>query len=549
MAAPFVSGGDVASSTPGSLVLTPITIVGDAGPARGDFSFQGNANSDTFVSDEIGNQDDRVEIRLRSPQTVSGGDVIQNGDGSVVLSPTVIAGGGYDTILYAESWEVEESVLQQPSHWTVRIGFDYAATDLYQRYPKGTPFQLYVMGQLQATGKIDRRRLEMRRGTAGSDIVFYGRDALAPLHDGYVIAHTSFSDATYQQMVERALTAVGLDKDDLTVGNGANRKLKAGVPVTLLQPDISSEVVQVQQGVLGQTEIAVQAKVGERWLEFLRKRLDRAGLMLWAAADGTFVLSTPNGGPFPTYKLWRKIVSPGETATNQTNILDSFIDDDGTHRHTEAVIYGRGGGKKFGRPKMKGSYIDQEMVDLGYDQPIVFRDVEVQTDNQASYFARRKLAEERRDGWHVEYTVAGHTLPVANGSSTARAVITVDTTIDLDDDLMGLHGVFYIEGVRRSRGPQTETTIRLMRIEDLVFGDLSNPATTGLHGKNPDKATGNDQPKIGENEHVDTSDLATVHQDVKTQTTGDQLFAVDNTPTFAESLQSVAPRIGIQGGF
>ena len=73
------------------------------------------------------------------------------------------------------------------------------------------------------------------------------------------------------------------------------------------------------------------------------------------------------------------------------------------------------------------------------------------------------------------YTFAGNTLEF-NGSYT-RAVVVPDTTVWVDDAMAGLNGVYYIESVRRARTPQTITTIRLMRPEDLVFGDISSPAT------------------------------------------------------------------------
>jgi prophage tail gpP-like protein len=396
------------------------------------------------------------------------------------VDPVVLELNGQQA-LYAQGWSIAESILQQPSHWSISLGSEAGALDLYAACPPHTPFSISILGKKQATGRTDARELEM--AGSGSLLTIRGRDALAPLHDGFVQADRSFPDTTYTALVWAVLGEVGVvpktsrvDPALLKASNAANRSLKAGVPITEIEPP--EQVNQIAQTPIGATlgaiSMNIQAKVGERWLEFLRHHLDRAGLFLWAAADGTFVLSTPNPKQTPTYKLYRQIQVDNLT----TNVLGWGIADDATHRHSEATIYGRGGGRKKGRQKAKGAYADKEMQDWGYDQAFTIRDRYVQTGIQAAYRARRALAEERRNGWRLEYTIAGNTLPVA-GSSTDRAVVTTDTTVDVADDLLGIYGTFYIETVHRERGPQTQTTIRLMRPDDLVFGDISGKSTTG----------------------------------------------------------------------
>lgn len=405
-----------------------------------------------YVSDQIGSDQDRVAVRL-----------------------------GGDDVLYAESWNVEESILSQPARWSVRMGFAEPATVYYEMYYPGTIFQLSIRDAIQARGRVDRRQLE--QSGSGNTLVLSGRDALAPLQDGFVQAAQSFANPnqTYADLVWRALGYVGivpfgskLDPTVLVSSNLANRQLRAGVPVTELKPPTQDLTPDDQQitGTIGAVTAELQAKIGERWLHFVRRVLDRAGLMLWAGADGTFILSAPNPNQKPTYRLHRTVGQP----VNESNIKAWSVVDDTTGRHSEVVVYGRGGGRKFGAQKAKGNFVDQEMLDLGFDRPLVFKDAEVQTGNQAAYFARRKIAEERREGHVIEYTIAGHTLPSADGQS--RAVITPDTTIDVQDELLNISGTFYIEAVRRT-APPTETRIRLMRPQDLVFGDISATAAAG----------------------------------------------------------------------
>jgi prophage tail gpP-like protein len=106
------------------------------------------------------------------------------------------------------------------------------------------------------------------------------------------------------------------------------------------------------------------------------------------------------------------------------------------------------------------------MVALGYERPLVHRDVNVTNDKQAEFYARRVLAESRRASWQLIYTMAGHSTDSLLGG---RAVWAVDTVVDVADDEFGLNGSLWIESVTHRRNPQTTTEIVLMRGDDLVF--------------------------------------------------------------------------------
>src|ERR1700722_4228875 len=404
-----------------------------------------------FVSDQIGNDADSVYIVL-----------------------------GNDQPLLVRTWNIRESILSQPGNFTLDINLWALAAakivttpvQLKARYPAGTPFQIIVRGQTQLTGRTDRRRIGLKRGAGGTVFEVSGRDALAELVSGEVTARQSFKNATFADMARRGLTAVGLDASKLVTSNDANRSAKAGIPIKVTQPGVTVDGVQTVPGTLGAAKALLEAKFGEKWMEFLRRHFDRAGLFIWCAGDGSFVLSAPNIYQKPAYTIYRDLQN------DYANILDSDEDDDVTNRHSEIVVYGRGGGRKAGTVKSKGTFTDQEMVDYGFDRPAAVRDRAVQTGAQAGYFARRKLAEERRDGYRPPYTTAGHTLPVSPGNASQRAVVTPDTMVHVHDEVIGIDGDFYIETVQRVGAPQAETTMRLMRPQDLVFGELEK-ATAG----------------------------------------------------------------------
>jgi prophage tail gpP-like protein len=375
-------------------------------------------------------------------------------------------------LLVAESWDVHESVLEQPSTWSLRCGWGGTAKQFLTQYPCGTKFTLTVGGALQATGGLDGRRAT--GGTGATTIVLKGRDALAKVYDTYVDAQQTFTDTTYTGLVWRVLLYLGLvtgsapDPTQLASTNDANRQIKAGKPVVVLQPPRSvDQIIEDADGnpTTANQALQITAKPGERWMAFLRRYLDPAGLVLWAAANGTYVLSVPNTQQAPLYYITRRAVD--SNAVGNASWYE-FIDDC-THRHTSAMAYGRGGGRKTGVSKVKGTTLDLEMIDLGYQgQPIAFHNVNVQSVAQAQNYAERKLAEERREGYQLWYEIPGHTLPCV-GPQGGVAVVSVDTVVQVDDEELGISGPFYIESLVRQRTPQTSTRVRLVRPQDIVL--------------------------------------------------------------------------------
>lgn len=401
----------------------------------------------TYISDELGADNDTIYVVLNGQKVIT-----------------------------SEGWEHTEGIMAQPSEFNIRFGWSNVAAGLIQQFPKGTPFEIFIAGNQQATGKTDGPECDQPAG-GPSTVTLHGRDLLAKLHDTYVREQVPVAVGTYAELVWFALRKCGLvtgasvDPNILRTDNAANRQIKTGVPILKILPhrtvqQILDDFGEGGPGNTGAVASVPQAKVGETWLRFVRRHCDRAGLFLWSAADGTFVLSSPDGNQQPSYSLVRLVDS-----TQGGNIIGCKFKNVGTGRHTEAVIYGRGGGKALGRVKAKGGFKDEEMIDAGYgDQPIVFRDVHTHSSAEAALFARRKLAEERRNGFLLEYTVSGLTMPYLPSGGSDRAVICVDTVVQVQDEHLGIDDNFYIESVTRKRSPETTTAMRLMRLADLIFG-------------------------------------------------------------------------------
>lgn len=371
-----------------------------------------------------------------------------------------------DEVLISESYEIKQAILTQPAAFSLRIGNGAAAAGLIKSYPANTAFALSIGGVIQQTGYTDGPEAE--GSTGATEVVIRGRDAMAPLLRSYIKADESIANATFADVVQKALDDSGIKDYILSYSNEANRQALTGIGVKQLGPPpdqngtASVDALATSQQ-SGSVNKAVQVKVGEKQYDHVKKILDRAGLFLWATADGNFILSAPNGNQQPAYRIIRQRGSDRDAV----NVETARYKNETTNRHSEYIVYGRGGGLKFGRQTAMGSFVDQEMVALGYDQPFVCKDDAVTNSTQAAFYARRKCAEARRQDWQLSYTLRGHTTPSLLGGQ--RAVWAVDTIVDVQDDEFGVYGPHYIETVEFRRNPQTTTTITLMRPEDLVF--------------------------------------------------------------------------------
>lgn len=393
-----------------------------------------------------------------SPVQNTFGDVTGDLDDRVVVT---LAG---QSIVVAESYEVQQSIFTQPAHFSLRLGWGAVLQGLIQKAQPNTPFQLLVGTTPKFTGHIDGFEA-VSDGNGGGVLTIQGRDNLAPVHDAFIEQETSFENSTYADMVTDAVAETSVEYT-IFFNNDANRKLTSGIGVVPLRDPSDS----AQQNTTGPTAKQLRTRIGERLFEFITRQLKRDGLFLWAAGDGSLVCSQPNGNQNPIYSIVRQ---RGQTR-NAVNVISVRYRNATEGRFSSATVYGRGGGKKFGRTKISGGFVDTEMTGFGFSRPLVLRDASVTNATQAEFYARRKLAETRRAGWQLVYTVAGHTTPALGTGQ--RVVWTPDTMVLVDDQELGLKGSYYIEATTFRRSPATTTELVLARGEDLIFatGETEN---------------------------------------------------------------------------
>ena len=367
-----------------------------------------------------------------------------------------------ERVLLAERYQVKLAFLTQPAAFSLTLGTGDDLAKLIADTLPNDKFQLRINGRTVMTGYLDG---VSSRGTTGV-LTVEGRDALAPLHDACLLQEQSFKDDTYAQLVRKVMDGSGLKDTKLVFSNRANRLAIAGRASQRKDPR-SVEALRLSGGAGGGVKKHVQAQLGEKGYEFCKRHLDRGGLFLWAGADGQFILSEPNPDQAPLYRLHR---SAGSAPEFSTEIIDHAFENRTAGRFSEIHVYTRGETKKAGRSKTVEVVKDTEMLSWGFNRPMVLRDVDADTPQKAAFMGRRKMAESRRAGWKLSYTVAGH----VTGSPIQGAGLVTwapDTLCEVEDRRLGIDDTFWIEAVTFAGAPQATTQIELMRVQDLIFGE------------------------------------------------------------------------------
>jgi prophage tail gpP-like protein len=371
-------------------------------------------------------------------------------------------------------YDLKLGIFEQPGTFACTIGRPYPFRWLAEAFPPKTPYQVFLGDTLVQTGLTDGFSL------AGSDKTqskLASRSVLARVVDDEVPAELSFRNPTYRSMVDEVLERsgvytllerFGITSDVLLTSNEGNRVVWTGTQRA--RGPKTAEVIETAAG--GGVYEYVRAEVGTKWGAFLFEKLRRAGLFLWEAADGKIVLASPNVDQPPIGRL--------ERTEGRNDILGESFSNDTTGRHSECTVYGRNQGGKDGTGKLEGRYVDEEMV--AFLNPneadranggviklaLTKRDREVKTQRQAVALARREIAEERRRGWRLSYTIQGHTLPGIGPSDRVRPA--PDSIIEVHDDYLGIYGPMLIESARFMGTEGTTTTqLDLLRVEDCFF--------------------------------------------------------------------------------
>jgi prophage tail gpP-like protein len=392
-----------------------------------------------------------------------------------------------------KQYQVKCSVFEQPAAFSIHMGAPVAPMELAEGFGvrHGATFDLHIESNPGKPGAMDIRyqtgRIDVITLTQaeGAGLQVEGRDLMAALMDSTFLQAQSYKEKSYYDLTRLFMDEVGLQDVQLWTGGDqvAFRKAVTGHrTIQLATPvDATTQLLEQTNANSGGTKKIVyntlKARVGQNRYQWLKDQYKRAGLFLWANGDGGFFLGTPSAAQKPTFHLTRRAGAPIE----QNNILAGGSCRTSTRsRHSKCTVYGRAGSGKKGRGKVKGSFEDPEMLELGITKEVTLEE-DCRTNEECEYFARRWLADERRRGFQLEYVVSGHTAPSLLSGGRSRAVFAVDTMVQVTDQQYGIGcdfdgnetepAVFYCSDVQFDRGDATTTTLTLMRPQDLVFAE------------------------------------------------------------------------------
>lgn len=380
-----------------------------------------------------------------------------------------------EVIIRSTQFSIARSITTQPNAFAMDIGTGEEAKALMKRFKPGTPFKVAIDDAVQFTGITDG--YQTRQSGSATSFGLRGRDNMALLIGAKAREDKSFSDITYSELVEQVLKLAAPGRAWVLYNtNDANRKATTKSQIAVGETVTEANNIQIGElengePVFGQTTFTgpsqqsrkLRVKAGQEWYGWLKGELDRAGLMLWAEAEGNFVLAAPDTQQPPIARIYRKRGTPSSLVT----VYDAAHRNEVTGRFSECIVHMRRGGGKEARAKGFASYVDQEIVDLKIDRPLVITDTKCKTLAQAEAMARRKIAESRRQGWSLNYEVAGFS---QMGIEGRRVIWAPDTVVEVDDDELDLHGSFWVEAVNMGRNPNSSTKLNLMRLEDVIYG-------------------------------------------------------------------------------
>lgn len=192
----------------------------------------------------------------------------------------------------------------------------------------------------------------------------------------------------------------------------------------------------------------VKPQAGETVWEFLDRHARRNGLLMRMDPDARLVFCGMQFNQPPSYRLTRRI----EGDRRENNILSGGERFDTSNAYSKVLVYGRAKGEDKARSPFKGEATDTSSSAARNDKTLILHDNSIKSQADAQTRAEYELAKSKQ-GMHVlSYTVSGHS---ANG-----LIYATDTLAQVDDQVCGISGPYYITSRSFSRGataaPMTE---------------------------------------------------------------------------------------------
>lgn len=357
----------------------------------------------------------------------------------------------------------------------------------------GSRVELKINGTVQGNGYVDSVEVTNSR-SAGTEYNISGRDRIAQAVDACADPTRTFKEGmTLEDVLVELFKPFGWSKpEDFIIDNSANVSAKAGIRGT---PRTKGGKKKGPRPLKSFIQHQLRPYPREGVFQFAARISERHGLKIWQTASGDqIVVSTPDFDIDPFYTLRRN-------NRGTTNVLEGSVRFQIMNQATCIVADGSSGGGEFGRGRIKSimantlvftedpAFIDpwarypgaNRVLGHKFSTPVpvprartlYLHDEESTTQFQLDNFVRREMAKIQKESLQVRYTVEGHG-QVVDGSFVPW---TIDTTVDVEDEVAGLTERLYVLGrtFHRSRTGGTMTSLDLIRLNTMNLGEPDDP--------------------------------------------------------------------------
>lgn len=390
--------------------------------------------------------------------------------------------GEQRTIRTWTRYSLNHHFLSPTAGWDFELGGKTIDRALLDMLHPGVKVRMAVNGHPQCTGRIDSIEVHADR-SSGTVLRIHGRDMLAQALDGNADPQHRFTrDMTLQTILE-GIFVQQFGFAEVVGDSGASKNVITGQTRGLRRSPKRQRPIRSIQ--MHQT----QPYAHEGGYAFAERLALRHGYHLWCTADGTgVVVDAPNEDGEPIYTLRRKTDA---AAALHNNIVSGSVTLSMQSQPTHIVCDGFGGGAEFGHSRLRcfilnpvfqaqnsvvvDSYPDAVPVEtdfiiispppllLPHPRIVYLHDEESRTIEQLQNFARRQLALHMSRSLVARYEVAGHT--------QGGIPWSVDTMVNVQDDIAGLHEPMYIlsRTFTKDRHGGTRTHLELIRAGSLAL--------------------------------------------------------------------------------
>ena len=344
-----------------------------------------------------------------------------------------------------ESCEINSQFLAGCASFTLDAASEKTAIDLARSLAADAKVRIFVDdGEMVLTGYVDECKLSVSRN--GYKVHVTGRDVLGPVVDGNV-------DPRMQ--VPKEATLLDLAKLVLT----DQFKLLVDFEESALPPEKQSKVGAPKSWDKSKhkrkTPIKdAKPKDNEGALAYLSRIFMHHGYWLWAAPGGGYIhIAGPEYDQTPLNDI---TLVPGSSRTNVISATSTTSTRDvPSHVLVRGSDSGRGQCAAVGGASRRACARRSEYVYVAAGTAT--------NQEKAERIAAQFLAKKQKDFFHYECTVVGH--------AGTGGVWAVNTVANIKDDVLGVSGPMWIEGVsfRQSRNGGTTTDLKLIPLNTLLF--------------------------------------------------------------------------------